>query len=416
MNHVNYETDTLPNGMRIIHATNNSPISYCGVLINSGTRDELDNESGIAHFTEHMLYKGTSKRRPHHIINRMEDVGGELNAFTSKEETGVYTVFFEEYLERSIELLSDMIFNSQFSEKQLERERIVILDEINSYLDTPSALIYDDFEQVVYNNHDLGNPILGTPESLMQITSEAMRDYVQRQFRPDNMIFFSLGSTPFNKVLKKVKKHFEVFTSSATASEVTPLKPRIAPPKNITKNIAVDKDTHQSHYILGRKTISMFHPDRVPLYLLNSILGGLGMNSRLNTSLREKNGLVYTVESTHLLYSDSGVFSVYFGCDPDNTKKCLSLIQKEFVKLKNTLLTPQQLSKAKKQLKGELGIASENKENMALDMAKCFLHFDRYITLEEIVEQIDHVTAEQIKNLANTLLKLDDFSSLHYSS
>ena len=413
---MNYETDTLPNGMRIIHATNNSPISYCGVLINSGTRDELDNESGIAHFTEHMLYKGTSKRRPHHIINRMEDVGGELNAFTSKEETGVYTVFFEEYLERSIELLSDMIFNSQFSEKQLERERIVILDEINSYLDTPSALIYDDFEQVVYNNHDLGNPILGTPESLMQITSEAMRDYVQRQFRPDNMIFFSLGSTPFNKVLKKVKKHFEVFTSSATASEVTPLKPRIAPPKNITKNIAVDKDTHQSHYILGRKTISMFHPDRVPLYLLNSILGGLGMNSRLNTSLREKNGLVYTVESTHSLYSDSGVFSVYFGCDPDNTKKCLSLIQKEFVKLKNTLLTPQQLSKAKKQLKGELGIASENKENMALDMAKCFLHFDRYITLEEIVEQIDHVTAEQIKNLANTLLKLDDFSSLHYSS
>ena len=413
---MNYETDTLPNGMRIIHATNNSPISYCGVLINSGTRDELDNESGIAHFTEHMLYKGTSKRRPHHIINRMEDVGGELNAFTSKEETGVYTVFFEEYLERSIELLSDMIFNSQFSEKQLERERIVILDEINSYLDTPSALIYDDFEQVVYNNHDLGNPILGTPESLMQITSEAMRDYVKRQFRPDNMIFFSLGSTPFNKVLKKVKKHFEVFTSSATASEVTPLKPRIAPPKNITKNIAVDKDTHQSHYILGRKTISMFHPDRVPLYLLNSILGGLGMNSRLNTSLREKNGLVYTVESTHSLYSDSGVFSVYFGCDPDNTKKCLSLIQKEFVKLKNTLLTPQQLSKAKKQLKGELGIASENKENMALDMAKCFLHFDRYITLEEIVEQIDHVTAEQIKNLANTLLKLDDFSSLHYSS
>jgi predicted Zn-dependent peptidase len=413
---MNYETDTLPNGMRIIHATNNSPISYCGVLINSGTRDELDNESGIAHFTEHMLYKGTSKRRPHHIINRMEDVGGELNAFTSKEETGVYTVFFEEYLERSIELLSDMIFNSQFSEKQLERERIVILDEINSYLDTPSALIYDDFEQVVYNNHDLGNPILGTPESLMQITSEAMRDYVKQQFRPDNMIFFSLGSTPFNKVLKKVKKHFEVFTSSATASEVTPLKPRIAPPKNITKNIAVDKDTHQSHYILGRKTISMFHPDRVPLYLLNSILGGLGMNSRLNTSLREKNGLVYTVESTHSLYSDSGVFSVYFGCDPDNTKKCLSLIQKEFVKLKNTLLTPQQLSKAKKQLKGELGIASENKENMALDMAKCFLHFDRYITLEEIVEQIDHVTAEQIKNLANTLLKLDDFSSLHYSS
>ena len=401
--------------MRIIHATNNSPISYCGVLINTGTRDELENESGLAHFTEHMLFKGTQKRQPHHIINRMEDVGGELNAFTSKEETGVYTVFFEEYLERSIELLADMVFNSQFSEKQLERERIVILDEINSYLDTPSALIYDDFEQVVYNNHNLGNPILGTPESLNSITSDTMRAYVLRQFKPNNMIFFSLGSTLFPKVMKKVEKHFKVYAPATSASQSEQAKPRIAPPEAPLKNLAIDKDTHQSHYILGRKTISMFHPDRVPLYLLNSILGGLGMNSRLNTSLREKNGLVYTVESTHALYSDSGVFSVYFGCDPDNTKKCLNLIQKEFKKLKQTALTPQQLAKAKKQLKGELGIASENKENMALDMAKCFLHFDRYINLTEITAQIELVTAEQIQSLANKLLNLDDFSSLHYS-
>lgn len=413
---MNYETDTLPNGMRIIHALNNSPISYCGILINSGTRDEYDNESGLAHFTEHMLFKGTSKRRPHHIINRMEDVGGELNAFTSKEETGVYTVFFEEYLERSIELLADMVFRSQFSEKQLERERIVILDEINSYLDTPSTLIYDDFEQVVYNNHDLGNPILGTPESLMSITSATMKAYVERQFKPEKMVLFSVGKTPFSKVMKKVKKHFDIPSPSITTSTLSRTKPRIAPSSVPAKNLAVNKDTHQMHYILGRKTFSMFHPERVALYLLNSILGGMGMNSRLNTSLREKNGLVYTVESTHALYSDSGVFSIYFGCDPINTKKCLNLIQKEFHKLKHNLLTPQQLSKAKKQLKGELGIASENKENMALDMAKCFLHFDRYINLKEITEQIELVTAEQIQVLANSLLDLDDFSSLHYSS
>ena len=413
---MNYETDTLPNGMRIIHAANDSPISYCGVLINTGTRDEFDNESGLAHFTEHMLFKGTQKRHPHHIINRMENVGGELNAFTSKEETGVYTVFFEEYLERSIELLADMVFNSQFSEKQLERERIVILDEINSYLDAPSALIYDDFEQVVYNNHALGNPILGTPESLMSITSETMKTYVERQFKPENMVFFSLGSSPFPKVMKKVRKYFEIYSSSITTSQTSLSKPRTSPPATITKDLTVNKDTHQTHYILGRKTFSMFHPDRVTLYLLNSILGGLGMNSRLNTSLREKNGLVYTVESTHSLYSDSGVFSVYFGCDPNNTEKCLNLIQKEFHKLKHTSLTPQQLSKSKKQLKGELGIAFENKENMALDMAKCFLHFGRYINLTEITEQIEEVTAEQIQVLANRLLNLDGFSSLHYSS
>ena len=413
---MNYETDTLPNGMRIIHATNDSPISYCGVLINSGTRDEYDNESGLAHFTEHMLFKGTNKRRPHHIINRMENVGGELNAFTSKEETGVYTVFFEEYLERSIELLADMVFNSQFTEEQLERERIVILDEINSYLDAPSALIYDDFEQVVYNNHDLGKPILGTPESLMSITSETMKSYVQRQFKPENMVFFSLGSSPFPKVLKKIKKHFDFYAPSLVTVQTEQPKPRIAPQADITRNLAIEKDTHQTHYILGRQTFNMFHPDRVALYLLNSILGGLGMNSRLNTSLREKNGLVYTVESTHSLYSDSGVFSIYFGCDPSNTQKCLNLIQKEFHKLKNISLTPLQLSKAKKQLKGELGIASENKENLALDMAKSFLHFDRYITLPEITKQIDDVSPEQLQSLANHLLNSDKFSSLHYKS
>ncbi|NLA64289.1 MAG: insulinase family protein [Bacteroidales bacterium] len=409
---MNYETATLPNGMRIIHATNHSPISYCGILINAGTRDELDNESGMAHFTEHMLFKGTQKRRPHHILNRMEDVGGELNAFTSKEETAIYTIFYEEYLERSMELLADIIFNSQFSETQLERERIVILDEINSYLDTPSALIYDDFEQVVFNNHDLGKPILGTPESLNNITSEAMKAYVERQFRPEKMVFFSVGKTPFSKVMKKAEKHFNVHNTTTTPEP----KARIAPLETtVVESIAMDKDTHQTHYIIGKKTYNMFHPDRATLYLLNSILGGLGMNSRLNNSLREKNGLVYTVESTHSLYSDSGLFSIYFGCDPKNTKKCVNLIHKEFQKLKQTPLTPHQLSKAKKQLKGELGIAFENKENMALDMAKSFLHFDRYINLEEVSEQIEHVTALQIQSLANELLSIDEFSSLHYS-
>lgn len=408
---MNYETATLPNGMRIIHATNYSPISYCGLLINAGTRDELDNESGMAHFTEHMLFKGTQKRRPHHILNRMEDVGGELNAFTSKEETAIYTIFYEKYLERSMELLADIIFNSQFSETQLERERIVILDEINSYLDTPSALIYDDFEQVVFNSHDLGKPILGTPQSLMNITSEAMKAYVERQFKPEKMVFFSVGKTPFYKVMRKAEKHLNVHTTTTTAEP----KARIAPPETSVESIAMEKDTHQTHYIIGRKTCNMFHPDRATLYLLNSILGGLGMNSRLNNSLREKNGLVYTVESTHALYSDSGLFSIYFGCDPKNTKRCVNLIYKEFQKLKQTPLTPHQLSKAKKQLKGELGIAFENKENMALDMAKSFLHFGRYINLEEVSQQIEHVTAQQIQSLANELLSIDEFSSLQYT-
>lgn len=408
---MNYETATLPNGMRIVHTTNDSPISYCGIMVNSGTRDEYDDESGLAHFTEHMMFKGTQKRRAHHIINRMENVGGELNAYTSKEETVIYSVFFEEYLERSIELIGDMIFNSQFSKEQIERERVVILDEINSYLDVPSALIYDDFEQVVYNNHDLGNPILGTPESLKSITSEKMKRYVERQFKADRMVFFSMGRSSFPKVLRMAEKHLSINTPTL----IEP-KPRVAsiilPPQKIT----IQKDTHQSHFLLGRNTYNMFQPERIALYLLNSILGGLGMNSRLNTSLREKNGLVYTVESTHALYTDSGVFTVYFGCDPENTSKCLNLIQKEFHKLKHTPLTIQQLAKAKKQLRGELGIAGENKENLVLDMAKSFLHFNKYVNLSELSELIQNVTSEEIQGVANTLLLSEEFSSLHYSN
>lgn len=410
---MNYQTDTLPNGIRIIHASNDSPISYCGVMINTGSRDEFDDESGLAHFTEHMLFKGTRKRRPHQVINRMENVGGELNAYTSKEETVLYTVFFEEYLERSVELLADMIFNSQFSEKQIERERVVILDEINSYLDIPSALIYDDFEQVIYNNHALGKPILGTPTSLESVTSAKIKQYVERQLRPENMVFFSMGRSPFSKVLKKAEKYLSVY--KPTIAKLKP-KQRIASSTSTPTIRVVKKDTHQTHYVLGRKTFNMFQPERIALYLLNSILGGLGMNSRLNTSLREKNGLVYTVESTHSLYTDSGVFTVYFGCDEQNTTKCLNLIQKEFHKLRHIPLTPQQLGIAKKQLRGELGIAGENKENLVLDMAKCFLHFDRYINLTELWQLIEATTADEVQAIANILLKPEEFSSLQYTN
>ena len=406
---MNYITESLPNGMRVIHVPNNSPISYCGIMINSGTRDELPDESGIAHFTEHMLFKGTKRRRAHHVTNRMESVGGELNAFTSKEETVVYTVFFEEYFQRSVELLSDMIFDSQFEEHQIERERIVILDEINSYLDTPSALIYDDFEQILFKNHELGNPILGTPESLMNITTETIRNYVNRQFRPNKMVFFSMGNTPFSKVMKMAQKFFTKETKAFDP------KPRITPQPISAQQISMKKDTHQSHVVLGRRTFDMFHPDRIALFLLNSILGGLGMNSRLNTSLREKNGLVYTVESTQALYSDSGVFSIYFGCDPKNTNKCLNLIQKETQKLTQVSLTTQQLAKAKKQLRGELGISSENKENLVLDMAKSFLHYNRYINLTELSEEIETVTSKQIQEVATSLFIPEEFSSLQYS-
>ena len=403
-----YETHTLSNGMRIIHRPFPSQISYCGIAVNTGTRDEYADEFGMAHFVEHMLFKGTKKRKAHHIANRMENVGGELNAYTTKEETFLYAAFLEEYFPRAVELLSDVIFDSEFQEIQINREREVILDEINSYLDSPAELIYDDFENLLFAGHDIGHYILGEPESLQYFDNEKVKRFVARQYQPHNMVFFSFGKTSFGKVVRLAEKYF---SHSASRIEV---KKRIAPNETASQQLVLKKNTAQSHVMMGTRGYDTHHPQRYPLYLLNNILGGGNLNSRLNNSLREKNGLVYNVESNITFYIDTGVFAVYFACDPKYTERCIRLVKKEFDKLCDTPLTAKQLSIAKKQWKGQIGIASENNENTSLGMAKSFLHLNKYASFDEVFAQIDAITAQQIQETAHYLFRNQPFLELRY--
>lgn len=401
------QTHTLSNGLRIIHRSFPSEISYCGVAVNTGTRDEFPSEHGMAHFVEHMLFKGTEKRRVHHIVNRMENVGGELNAYTAKEETFIYATFPGEYLSRAMELLGDIVFHSQFSDRQIEKEREVIIDEILSYDDSPSELIYDDFENLVFAGHDLGHYILGDPEALHSFTTGNIKQFVERQYRPDGMVFFSFGKTPFSKVVRLAERYFSLMSNPLNGA--LPIKQRVAPGILLPEKTEMQKDTSQSHVVLGWRTFNMHHPHRYALYMINHILGGGSLNSRLNTSLREKHGLVYHVESNLTLYSDTGLFTIYFASDPKFREKCLRLIKKEMEKIIQEELTPTQLMRIKRQWKGQMGIAGENHENSALGMGKAFLHFNRYTPLTDLYTQIDRITAQEIREVAEEIFSASPF-------
>ncbi len=400
-------THTLSNGLRIIHREFPSEVSYFGIAINTGTRDEFPDEYGMAHFVEHMLFKGTKHRKAHHIINRMENVGGDLNAYTTKEETFIYATFLKEFYPRAVELLSDLIFNSVFQPQQINREREVILDEIDSYEDSPSELIFDDFENLMFRNHEIGHNILGSEDSLKDFTTESLKEFVARQYHPSNMVLFSFGKTPFAKVVKYTEKYFNIYAERVVK------KQRVAPGINNPVSQTIRKNTVQTHVMQGWQSFSMFDSKKYTLYLVNSILGGGSMNSRLNSSLREKNGLVYHVESNLAFYTDTGLFSIYFACDPKFKDRCIRLINKEIKKIKGTELTPMQLSTAKRQWKGQLGIASEINENSALSMAKRFLHFNSFSSLEEIFYKVDEITSQDVKNVANELFSTRPFELIY---
>lgn len=404
---MNIYTHTLENGLRVIHRQFPSEISYCGVAINTGTRDEYSHEWGMAHFVEHMLFKGTKRRKAHHISNRMENVGGDLNAFTTKEETFIYSTFLKEYFPRAVELLGDIIFNSEFPQIQINREREVVLDEIDSYDDNPSELIYDDFENLIFSGHDIGHYILGELHTLNSFNSDNVNSFVKRQYQTSKMVFFSFGKTPFSKVLKLTEKYFNI------KQEPVEAKNRVAPIITTPVTRIIDKNTTQTHVVLGWNKYNMYHPDRYVVYLLNSILGGGSLNSRLSRSLREKNGLVYNIESNITLYSDTGFYSIYFACDPKNKDKCLRLIKKELKSIMEKALTPMQLTVAKRQWKGQLGISAEMNENNALSMAKNYLHHKRFIDLEEVFSKVDAISAEQIKSVANELFSSEPFELIY---
>jgi predicted Zn-dependent peptidase len=404
-----YSSFILANGLRIIHLPSVSPVSFCGFAVNAGTRDEKSGQSGLAHFVEHVLFKGTQKRKAWHILNRMENVGGELNAYTTKEETFLYSVCLSEDIERAIELLSDLICNSQFPAAELEKEKEVVIDEIHSYEDTPAELIFDEFENIVFSGNELGHNILGDPESLESFTTDSCRSFVNDFYQADNMVFFSYGKTPFNKIIRLTEKYM------TAAQSLSPVRfSRTVPALNATGHVEHDKQLHQTHVVIGARAYCTYDNKRLGLCLLNNILGGPGMNSRLNLNLREKHGLVYTVDSGLTSYTDSGIMTIYFGCDHESKDKCMELVYKELRRLREDKLSGAQFSAAVKQWKGQLGISSDHSENTALRMGKSFLHFDKYDDLPTIYQKIDTLTADHLWEIANEIYGEEQLFSLIY--
>jgi predicted Zn-dependent peptidase len=391
-----YSSFVLSNGLRMIYLPSASPVAYCGFAVNAGTRDETPGRFGLAHFVEHVLFKGTKKRKAWHILNRMENVGGELNAYTTKEETFLYSICLAEDTERAMELLSDLIFHSQFPEAEIEKEREVVLDEIRSYEDNPSELIFDEFENVLFKGNEIGHSILGEEANLNTFTSASCRSFTQAFYHPENMVFFFSGKIPFAKILRLANKYF-----LEMQGERQKAKARTSPGSISPVQEKINKELHQSHVMIGNRGYSLHDKKRMGLYLLNNLLGGPGMNSRLNISLREKQGLVYTVESGITSYSDTGVFNIYFGCDHESVDKCLRLTYKELKKLRDCELSSSQLSAAVKQLKGQLGVSSDHKENVALGMGKSFLHYNQYDSLPQVYAKIEAVTGSLLLEIAN---------------
>ena len=402
------KTHQLANGIRIIHHHVVSTVAHCGIMINTGSRDESAPEQGMAHFIEHALFKGTKKRKAFHILSRLEDVGGELNAYTTKEETWYYSSFMNEYYERSIELISDIIFNSTLPPKELEKEKDVIMDEINSYLDSPSEAIFDDYEELVYHGHPIGRNILGIKKTLLNFDSKKAKAYMQKHYNTDEMILSSVGNIDFSKLVRLAEKylaHIPTNKRKHTRHGINGYE---------TRELRVKKDILQTHCIIGNRAYSAQDSKARTLILLNNLLGGPGMNSRLNLSIREKYGFTYTIESNYTTYCDTGVWGIYFGTDPQTVKKTMKLIFKELKKLREVKLGPVQLQKAKQQLIGQLAIAQENNCNLMQSIAKSYHAFGRVDSIEEMNEKILAITAEEIQEVAQDVFKEDELSTIIY--
>jgi predicted Zn-dependent peptidase len=400
--------NTLENGIRLVHHRVPGLVGHCGLIINTGSRDEAVTEHGIAHFIEHMLFKGTKKRRAFHILSRLEDVGGELNAYTTKEETAIHASFLKEDYERAVELISDITFNSVFPEKELEKEKDVIIEEINSYLDNPSELIFDDFEELIFAEQPIGRNILGTPESVKSFSKTMMNGFISKNYNTHEMVFCSVGNISDEKILDLFKKHF----SHIVTGEKIERSNRIwqYKPASVTKK----KDTYQNHCILGSLAYNLKDERRMGMFLLNNILGGQGLNSRLNLSLREKNGFAYNVESSYNPYYDTGIFSVYFGTDSQFLEKSINIAMSEMKKLRTEKLGAIQLSKAKNQIKGYLARGYENHESLMLSLGKSLVIFNKIDSIEDLCRKIDAVTASELLETANDIFDPSKMSTLIY--
>ena len=400
---------TLSNGLRVIHQSSDSNVVYCGYELNVGTRNEEPGYEGMAHFCEHVSFKGTKRRKSWHISNALESVGGDLNAYTNKEDTVYYAAVLKEHTARAIDLLTDIVFYSTYPQAEIDKEVEVICDEIESYNDSPAELIYDEFENLLFANHALGHNILGTAERVRSFKTADAQRFAQRYYRPENSIFFLYGDVDFKRVVRLLER---------ATSDFAPSKPIIEPalnqplPPNMPDFIEKNHGTHQAHVMVGTRGYDIHDKRRMSLYLLNNLLGGPGMNARLNLSLRERHGLVYTVESSMVSYCDTGVWAIYFGCDPKDVGRCLKLVRKELDRVIQKPLSDTQLRAVKKQIKGQIGVACDNRESFALDFGKSYLHYGWERDLNSLFRHIDEVTAESMQQVAAELMQQERLTTL----
>lgn len=409
MQGTNYNFLELKNGIRIIHKPAKSEVAHCGFTIKTGSRDETLDQTGITHFIEHAIFKGTKNRKAYHILNRIDNVGGEINAFTTKEETSIYASFTKEYIERALELLTDILFNSTYPENELHKEKDVIIDEINSYLDSPYEQIYDDFEELIFKDHPLGMNILGTVDSVKKIDREKILDFIKTNYRTDQIVFSIVGDFPFKKLERLCKKHLNAIPEKTISNKRVPFTKYTPIQKEIRKDI------YQTHCIIGNTAYGAYDKNKTNFILLNNILGGPAMNSRLNFGIREKYGITYNIESSYTTFSDIGLFYIYLGTDIKHIDKSVKLVHRELKNLRDKKMSPTQLLKAKKQIIGQITLSEENNCNTMLGMGKSMLLYNKVESLDETFSTINAITPEALQAVANEVFNKDQLSSLLFT-
>jgi len=404
-----YNVHTLPNGIRLLHVPSASTISHACIIINTGSRDEPEGKAGLAHFIEHLIFKRTEKRSTNQILNRLESVGADLNAYTTKEYTCVHASFLNPYLDRTLDLFNDIIFHSTFPEEEMDKEKSVILDEIASYLDQPEEAINDDFEDMLFAGNALGNNILGTTETVSNFTRQDVIDFRKANYRTNEIVIAVLGDYSFNSFVKKGTKYF------SDVEENSPSLNRIKPSVLNPTSTNIYKPIMQSHCILGAQAYSTHDKRKAGLMLLNNYFGGNGMSSVLNLQIREKYGIAYTIESNFSPLSDTGIFSIYFGTDKEKQKKALSLIFKEMKKLKDKPLTAVQLQRAKSKFIGQIALGEENRIGLIISMAKSLIDHQKIDSIEQVFEKINRVTTQEIAQIADEVLAPEQLNIFTFS-
>lgn len=403
-----YELIHLPNGIRIVLHQVASPVSHACMLINAGSRDEREGNYGLAHFIEHLLFKQTERRNTHQILNRLESVGGDLNAYTTKEYTCIHASFLTPYLERTLDLFEDLFFHSIFPENELKKEKSVIMDEMASYLDSPEDSILDDFEDQLFRGHELGHNILGNEADLTRLTRNDIAEFIHKNYRTQEIVIGITGNYTVRKVTALAARTLgEVPQTSGHHHRIPPQTPEISQTR-------IEKPINQTHYLMGGMAYSVHHPNKAGLLLLNNLLGGMGMTSKLNLVVREKHGIAYTIESSYTPLSDTGIFHIYLGTDAEKTDKALRLVSNELRKLRENQLGVMQLHQAKQKFKGQIALAEENRLSLIISLVKTLMDEDRVQTLEEVFSQIDAVEAQQLLHIANEILDERNLSSLSF--